>query len=113
MFSGQDWRDEKVVIKKVVNTLKCWCILFKDGDFMSLDQVIQSLYNKLQQPLLMGPSSQLSSSLVANGSSSAPSAGTVAFRSAQPTTPVHDVTTTADHLDVIGSWLDERIFEPS
>ena len=112
-FQGKKWLDKKVVIRKMVNTLKNWRILFKDGDLAMLDHVLESLYNKLQQPLLLGMSSQQSNSLVATVSSSAPSAGMATSRSVQLTIPLHDVAVTAEQMvDVIGSCHDDRIFEP-
>ena len=101
-----------MVIRKMVNPLKNWRILFKDGDLAMLDHVLESLYNKLQQPLL-GMSSQQSNSLVATVSSSAPSAGMATSRSVQLIIPLHDVAVTAEQMvDVIGSCHDDRIFEP-
>ena len=113
-FQGKKWLDKKVVIRKMVNTLKNWRILFKDGDLVELDHVLESLYNKLQQPLLLGMSSQQSNSLVASVSSSAPFAGTATSRSAQLTMSLNDVVAISAEqtVDVIGSCPFGRIFEP-
>jgi len=81
---------EKLVIRRMTNTLKNWWILFVDGDLKRLNHVLASLHAKLERPLaLMGPcqvGSLQSSSLVVSASSSAPSPGSSIPKVAQPTT---------------------------
>ena len=56
-FQGKAWLGEKLIIRRMVNMLQNWRILFSDGDLDSLNQVLVSLNVKLNQPLsLLGPS---------------------------------------------------------
>jgi len=81
---------EKLVIRRLANTLKNWRILFAAGDWELLDHVLASLHAKLVQPLaILGPSlmgSLRSSSLEASTSPSAPSLGSIISNVVLPVT---------------------------
>ena len=72
-FQGKTWMGEKLIIKRMVNMLQNWRILFSDGDWNLLNQVLVRLNNKLNQPLeLLGTSSTTlpqSSLMTVSGSS--------------------------------------------
>ena len=89
-FQGKVWLGEKLVIRRLANTLKNWRILFAAGDWELLDQVLASLHAKLVQPLaILGPSlmgSLRSSSLEASTSPSAPSLGSIISNVVLPVT---------------------------
>jgi len=57
-FQGKAWVGEKLVIRRMVNMLQNWRILFSDGDWTLMNQVLVRLNDKLRQPLaLLGTSS--------------------------------------------------------
>jgi len=72
-FQGKTWMGEKLIIRRMVNMLQNWRILFLDGDWNLLNQVMVRLNNKLNQPLeLLGTSSTTlpqSSLMTVSGSS--------------------------------------------
>ena len=76
-FQGKLWLEERVVIRKMVNMLRNWRILFKDGELAKLDQVLEAMHIKLEQPLpLLGPmATQPLCSQEVNTSTSAPLPG--------------------------------------
>ena len=61
----------------MVNMLRNWRILFKDGELAKLDQVLEAMHIKLEQPLpLLGPmAAQPLCSPEVNTSTSAPLPG--------------------------------------
>ena len=52
-FQGKGWLGEKPLVRKMVNTLQNWRILFSDGDLEALDQILMALNVKLNQPLTL------------------------------------------------------------
>jgi len=52
-FQGKSWLGEKPLVRRMVNMLQNWRILFSDGDLEALDQVLMALNIKLNQPLTL------------------------------------------------------------
>ena len=52
-FQGKIWLGEKPLVRRMVNMLQNWRILFSDGDLEALDQILMALNVKLNQPLTL------------------------------------------------------------
>ena len=75
-FQGEIWRNEKVIMIKLIRTLKRWRVVCKNTDLQEFDRVVEDLTTSLHQPLLIawgGPTAASSSSQMGIQSSSAPS----------------------------------------
>ena len=53
MFSGQELEGEKLLLRRLINTMKNWQVLFVDGDLATLDQALSALQIKLETPLCL------------------------------------------------------------
>jgi len=78
-FQGKAWRSEKVLLYKLLGTLRNWQLLCKEAYLVDLASVLEALELKLRQPLRLQDGPPRSRELVS--SSLGPSAGKASERS--------------------------------
>ena len=50
-FQGKSWHGEKLLLRRIINTMKNWRVLFVDGDLATLDQALSVLQTMMEKPL--------------------------------------------------------------
>jgi len=106
-FQGVAWRNEKVMMIKLIKTLKRWRVVCKNADLQEFDRVVEDLKTSLHQPLRIawgGPSAASSSSQMGIQSSSAPSTGQMSQ---------NESSTSATTTEEMSELIQETIFPSS
>ena len=52
-FQGKSWHEEKLLLRRIINTMKNWRVLFVDGDLATLDQALSVLQTVMEKPLCL------------------------------------------------------------
>jgi hypothetical protein len=52
-FQGKSWHGEKLLLRRIINAMKNWRVLFVDGDLATLDQAQSVLQTMMEKPLCL------------------------------------------------------------
>jgi len=61
-FQGKSWMGEKILIRRLLHTLKNWRTPYSEADVVKLDQVLARLLSKLEEPLQLTAPPQMNQS---------------------------------------------------